>query len=98
VRHCCQDLGTKLTDCDSTLLKSAGATQLQGELAAVLEAINALVDEGAEVPKSSMMTTMQMCYCIKEGAHALLDHARETFNNLSTELQEQVLSDHWNAT
>lgn len=61
---------------------------MKSELQQLLETINTIVDDGWEPGKA--LNQIQMCYCIKPGVNQFLDAARDRFNRLTEDLQNQV--------
>lgn len=78
--------------CECQLLAGIRSALLRPELAEMHAAIATVIDSEAICPNTGTMTIMQMCYCVKSEASKFLDSARSTFNRLTEELQEQVLT------
>jgi hypothetical protein len=74
----------------SMLLKGVRDTMLCSELSDMSDAIAEVIHESAECSNRSAITTMQMVYCVKDGANKFLDSARAAFNSLTEDLQSQV--------
>lgn len=79
-----------MSEVTSPLLQGIRDTLLRPQLSDTSEAIANIVDENAECSSSATLTTMQMCYCVKQDANKFLDSARAAFNSLTEDLQAQV--------
>lgn len=77
-----------LKPCKSILLTGIRNTLEKKELIRLLERINEIVDD-VHCPNTGSMTQMQLCNCVKPEVNAFLDAARNRFNQLSEELQQQ---------
>ena len=72
----------------SILLSGIRNTLERPELTGLLERISEIVDD-VHCPNTSSMTQMQLCNCVKPEVNAFLDAARNRFNQLSEDLQQQ---------
>jgi hypothetical protein len=83
-----QALAQTLKPSKSILLTGIRDMLGQNELLGLLDHINQIVDD-VQCPKTASMTQMQLCNCVKPEVNTFLDAARNRFNSLSEELQQQ---------
>jgi hypothetical protein len=80
-----------LEECNSVLLQGIHRTMVNSHLQELATSVATIIDDDAVCPSSGKMTQMQICCCIKPGVNAFLDASRASFNELSENLQGQVL-------
>jgi hypothetical protein len=83
-----QALAESLKPSKSILLTGIRQTLEKKELMGLLNQIKDIVDD-VHCPNTGSMTQMQLCNCVKPDVNTFLDAARNRFNSLSEELQQQ---------
>lgn len=87
-----QALAETLQPSNSILLAGIRKTLEKKELIELLDSINEIVDDvhcPNHYPNIGSMTQLSLCNCVKPEVNTFLDAARNRFNQLSEDLQQQ---------